>query len=360
VQLGLQGAANAPCDNIWSGVWSATGTLNGNFKTLVTNAANALYSKMYIRSTNLNLISSYNPNNSFINISPSLLSYVYSSAQNNLLLSSGPASSCNSALIVEDTTLILEAASAQLSANLAQIDNVLTSDYAAKIQTDVYRSLDAEPSKMDGNLELQAFYDSVAIGSKGSLLEVEKLLVEGDTLAAENQMTSILTSDLVEYNYKLFYELSLAYMNGAFTTQDSLELLALAMSCPETNGNVVYQARGLFNAIYSTAEIFEASCAPSEAKSMTLQAASNQQNAVEIKLYPNPNNGEFTVELPMQLDLLTVQLKDMTGKVLSKTTYQTNEQLIHVKSTLNSGMYYIEILNDFNQLIFIDKIMILN
>jgi hypothetical protein len=50
----------------------------------------------------------------------------------------------------------------------------------------------------------------------------------------------------------------------------------------------------------------------------------------------------------------------MTGKVLSKTTYHTNEQLIHVKSTLNSGMYYIEILNDFNQLIFIDKIMILN
>ena len=79
-----------------------------------------------------------------------------------------------------------------------------------------------------------------------------------------------------------------------------------------------------------------------------------------LKFYPNPNNGEFTLELPMQLDLLTVQLKDMTGKVLSKTTYKTNEQPIHVKSTLNSGMYYIEILTDFDQLIFIDKIMILN
>lgn len=360
VQLGFQGALNAPCDNIWSGAWSPTLTPNGNFKTLVTNAANAFYSKMYIRSTNLGLASSFNPNNSFINISPSLSNYVYSSAQNNLWISSGPATSCNSALIIDDTTLVLEAASAQLSANLAQIDNVLTSDYAAKIQTDVYRSLDAEPSKMVENLELQAFYDSVAIGSKGSLLEVEKLLVEGDKAAAENQMTSILTSDLVEYNYKLFYELSLAYMNGAFSPQDSIELVTLATSCPETNGNVVYQARGLFNAIYSTAEIFEASCAPSEVKSMMIQSASNQQNAVEIELYPNPNKGEFTVKLPTDLGIVTIQIKDMTGKVLSSTTYQTNEQLIHVKSNLNSGMYYIEISNDLNQLIYLDKFMILN
>ena len=79
-----------------------------------------------------------------------------------------------------------------------------------------------------------------------------------------------------------------------------------------------------------------------------------------LKFYPNPNNGEFTVELPKEFGIVTIQLKDMTGKVLSKTPYKTKEQLIQVKSNLNSGMYYIEILNDFNQLIFIDKIMILN
>jgi hypothetical protein len=66
VQLGLQGALNAPCDNIWSGAWSPTNTPNGNFKTLVTNAADAKFSKMYIRSTNLGLASSFNPNNSYL------------------------------------------------------------------------------------------------------------------------------------------------------------------------------------------------------------------------------------------------------------------------------------------------------
>jgi hypothetical protein len=50
----------------------------------------------------------------------------------------------------------------------------------------------------------------------------------------------------------------------------------------------------------------------------------------------------------------------MTGKVLSKTPYKTKEHLIQVKSNLNSGMYYIEILNELKQLIYIDKIMILN
>jgi hypothetical protein len=79
-----------------------------------------------------------------------------------------------------------------------------------------------------------------------------------------------------------------------------------------------------------------------------------------LKFYPNPNNGEFTVELPKEFGIVTIQIKDMTGKVLSKTPYKTKEHLIQVKSNLNSGMYYIEILNDFNQLIFIDKIMILN
>jgi hypothetical protein len=66
------------------------------------------------------------------------------------------------------------------------------------------------------------------------------------------------------------------------------------------------------------------------------------------------------VELPKEFGIVTIQLKDMTGKVLSKTTHKTNEQPIHVKSTLNSGMYYIEILNELKQLIYIDKIMILN
>ena len=66
------------------------------------------------------------------------------------------------------------------------------------------------------------------------------------------------------------------------------------------------------------------------------------------------------MELPKEFGIVTIQIKDMTGKVLSKTTYKTKEQLIQVKSNLNSGMYYIEILNELKQLIYIDKIMILN
>jgi hypothetical protein len=149
VMLGDQGAPNAPCDNIWSGLtWSVTNTPNGKFKTLVRDGASAVNSKMYVRSTNISIPSSFNPNGSSSFILPlSSSTMTYSSVNNSIFVASGPATSCNSAYIPEDTTLVLEEAAVQMETAVNTMEtSSLSEEELAKQKTDVYRSIDSKPS----------------------------------------------------------------------------------------------------------------------------------------------------------------------------------------------------------------------
>jgi hypothetical protein len=64
-----------------------------------------------------------------------------------------------------------------------------------------------------------------------------------------------------------------------------------------------------------------------------------------VKLYPNPTNGEtatllFTGQLP---ENPTVTVYSLTGVEMSRATYKTNEQLIVGVKELNKGLYIISI-----------------
>jgi hypothetical protein len=77
-----------------------------------------------------------------------------------------------------------------------------------------------------------------------------------------------------------------------------------------------------------------------------------------LKFYPNPNNGEFTVELPKTLNDVTLQISDLSGKVVYSSFEKTAATSLKIKSELIPGMYTIEIKNAQNNLMFREKIVV--
>ncbi len=65
-----------------------------------------------------------------------------------------------------------------------------------------------------------------------------------------------------------------------------------------------------------------------------------------VKLYPNPNKGEFIVEVNNKV-LNTVEVTDLTGRVLVSSTSQ-NEKITINLSDFANGVYYVKISSDLN------------
>jgi hypothetical protein len=77
-----------------------------------------------------------------------------------------------------------------------------------------------------------------------------------------------------------------------------------------------------------------------------------------LKFYPNPNNGEFTVELPKSYNDIILQISDLSGKIVFSSIEKTAVTSLKIKSELIPGMYTIEIKNAQNNLMFREKLVV--
>jgi hypothetical protein len=65
-----------------------------------------------------------------------------------------------------------------------------------------------------------------------------------------------------------------------------------------------------------------------------------------VQIYPNPNNGTFTVQLNNWTALPTdIELLDLTGKVIAKKNADTQTEIIFNENQLERGMYLIRVSN---------------
>jgi hypothetical protein len=80
---------------------------------------------------------------------------------------------------------------------------------------------------------------------------------------------------------------------------------------------------------------------------------------VQAKLYPNPNNGSFTLAYDLKnTDNATVQILDVTGKIVFSNAIDNVTTIIQLHtSNLQSGIYFIQIMNS-KTLLWTDKLMI--
>ncbi|MBL7921160.1 MAG: T9SS type A sorting domain-containing protein [Bacteroidia bacterium] len=134
--------------------------------------------------------------------------------------------------------------------------------------------------------------------------------------------------------------------NATFSVADSSVLLNLCNQCPYTDGGVVYQARALFNIMNNSFSRFNDNCNLSFGSRLFDNIVKDDIDVnvlIKTKLYPNPNNGEFTVEVNKQTEgtIEEITIYDLGGKILY--TNLENGSSIKVNTKLLKGSYLVKV-----------------
>jgi hypothetical protein len=78
-----------------------------------------------------------------------------------------------------------------------------------------------------------------------------------------------------------------------------------------------------------------------------IQQERKQELRNDIKLYPNLNNGSFTIKFDDAGYGTLIQIVDLTGRIVFSSRKQQEETLIHLNlSNLSEGVYFCTVFNE--------------
>jgi hypothetical protein len=348
--IGPQGLTTAPMDDQWLGTWTG-----GNFRTCVAGGASAISSPFRLRN-----LGAYNPNGSGTNIPPSLITDIYA-FPSTITYVTGPFYSCPSigACPVNTNTnnpniaISLAPSDIQTMEQIAmdQIPypvNATESKIIGKNQ--LFRTLKANASFMTGSPILQNFYNTSLSDSRALFSDIEDDISAGNISTAKGTVSSFAPQNNIESNYKMFYDLYIKSLNDSvpYTGNDSTAIVNLATSCPHTDGAVVYQARALYNAYYSTTIIFNDDCS-AQSSNKTIQQGQNAFSKIKDEnfnaiVFPNPSAGNINIApFGIMEGELTVSIKDVTGKLVFDNIINVTNGIAILDLDAKDGVYFVSI-----------------
>lgn len=340
--IGTQGNSTYPTNNQWLSSWTGTNTMTYT----ENNNSSAQNSKIYVQWGS----SSLDPNLSgTTNGTYGQDDYFYTVASNTL----------NTILNVGSNTITLgcrlggsgggRLSGLSSSSNLEHMENLVQDKipYKDKIaetrfidKNRIFRLLKSDESYKQNSAILDAFYNNNTSSVMETFFDIEMDLLNGDKSNAQSKIQA-LNSSGIEGNYKIFYSI-LVNKGDSLNTSDSLSLITLANSCPYIEGGVVYQARALYNQLFNVYLNYEDNC-PKLNSSRLINEYKYTKITFTSKIYPNPNNGEFIVELDKVLkdQLIEILILDVSGKVVFSKS--SNESLIRLKIDLKDGVYLMKV-----------------
>jgi hypothetical protein len=260
--IGVQGNSTTPSDNRWLGAWTLP-----NYKTATlatTTASTAIGSELWVRPSP----ATFNPNGSGISQLFPFPANMYSNANGTLLYitNNPPVTACS---ITLPPPCCLGSGSIARMEQVAQGQELLTNNIAQTRyinQNKLYRMLRAAPDLLDSSAVLLNFYNNLLNTNSETMAAVEDDFMQRDVVAGQTKAAGITAQNSIEQNYLTFFESYIKQQNQAITVADSLNLVSLATGCPFTDGEAVYQARALFNAIYQSNILFEDGCSSESAR----------------------------------------------------------------------------------------------
>ncbi len=218
---------------------------------------------------------------------------------------------------------------------------------------------------------LTHFYDSISSTTIGQISQVEHLIASGNLSGALSLNGSISTPNIVVSNIisldSIYINTIATNFNRNSTSQERSILFNIAQQCPLAGGRAVYQARALLSVLKDSVVTYndDSLCANSNSGRMrgienSNNNKTNNTSNPTFKLYPNPNNGDMTLEYNIAGSKAQFVLYDITGKLVNSYDLNVKGNLFQVaQSNLRNGVYYYEIQVD-GQVVKYDKIVIIN
>ncbi len=196
---------------------------------------------------------------------------------------------------------------------------------------------------------LQSYYDSAKYTTMGQLKEVGNAIAAKDYATADVTNNSVTASNQIQANEKLVNYYYLLQQNNPgyqYTAGDSSAIYSIASQCQSQGGNVVWQARMMYFDIIGERVSFDDYCLE-EGKSMvhnTNTSAPKQSN--NVRLYPNPNNGNFTLEYHLEdNETGSIAIYDIAGKLIKNYTLNASNASASIDAdAMEAGIYLYDVL----------------
>jgi hypothetical protein len=364
--IGQQGDPNGASANQWNGFVNITGVsatmVGGGFP-----ASDGANSPLFVRSTEFPVI-----NNSTL---PSLPGQLYSIGNNNIfsLLPSVPdvatsTGGCPTGLttgarVILTPTIDITKRNADYSNYLTTVvtpTSNATPQQKWLLKQHMHKAI--RQSQVGNNTTVTNFYANEQNGDAAKYFEVDSLIATNDTVLALQKNNTAPVNNVIEQTHHEFNNL---YLSGINNQSDYIALETIANLCAYKYGNAVYQARALLNIVtYGNLSFEDDNC--DEKDGNRFGNFDNDEHGITVteniiaNLFPNPNNGSFVLSYDIKKETdVELLITDIAGRLVYKTNLDILNNLKQINVTdLQSGIYFVQLVNQNNKLLWTDKVII--
>ena len=353
--IGQQGNSILPSDNQWIGTW----TVGLNYMTSTDNSQ-ANLSPLYVRNTPTFYPTLHEGIFSLGNNHP----YSYPGALITVAsppeLAGCPTSPDSICLgcpqLVYDEVENMETG----IADAFYYDSLGITEEAFIAKDRLFRILRERPELRDSSVYLNTFYLSEQNGKLGKIVDLEQALATENWILAQALLQQFIPDNQVEQNYWNYYDLYLRYHTDSpgFNSDDSISVYNLALSCPFTEGSIVYSARSFYTILSQTNLVFEDICTPSGSRRVPTQSVIKVEIAPKPEISPAVSDGSVYLFIPQSTGNIQMNITDSKGTIVFTSTYSANGTLTPMHLPLQPGLYFVQFLNTENHESNVQKIVI--
>lgn len=209
--------------------------------------------------------------------------------------------------------------------------------YVAQMQ--LYNQLIGRDSMVNANSVLRQFVAGHNNTGFGTIIKIGRSIMQNDSALAYQQLAAWQTTNRVDENYARYFKWTL---NRRYKKPVNItEVEALALGCPQTDGNVVFAARNLYNAITNKHRLFTGNCSTGVSRQQPGygKIASKIINSEAVTIYPNPASTVINIK---GSNIKKAELLNVYGAVVYSSNVKANFITIPLTS-FAKGVYIVKI-----------------
>ena len=242
-----------------------------------------------------------------------------------------------------------QSAEATIAEPISSSEQDIIVKYTAKDY--LYDDLIIDSIKYDWNDTIIEFIDEYESSDAFQLKEAERLMSINDMEPAKDLLQSIIPSINTLQNLKDILSLQMDSLAQDTTSQAYQQIVALANSCPYTNGKAVYYARALLISQWGNIEFDDQDLCSEEVYSSERRGNPSIVTS-KIQIIPNPVASVFTVKNDSEKEIAQYEIRDMQGRLLLASSgntidlskYSQGYYILHIRYADNSSstQYFIK------------------
>ncbi|MGZ3864765.1 MAG: T9SS type A sorting domain-containing protein, partial [Bacteroidia bacterium] len=164
-----------------------------------------------------------------------------------------------------------------------------------------------------------------------------------DFSAAQTSLNAVNPKNTIESNWKTVDNIIIKMHSDSLGQNDISSLKNVAVQCPQSGGNIVWKARAILNNYYGFTADYSGDCPEITgnplAKTAKVSSINNTEKVQSVNLYPNPNNGNMTLDYTIKEDS-RLEITDISGNLVSIYNLPVTGTSLQIKNEgLQNGIY---------------------